>query len=215
FLESSRAINIPPLGAKEALFPWILWGIWTAKNYLIFENGVFDPSDIFSKAVANARDWNEAQRSPPTPSTVQSYRLLPSPANIFALQCFTDAAWNAAMNKAGCSWYMVNCENDVILQGTPFLESTRAINLPPLGAKETLFPWILWGIWTARNYLIFENRVFDPSDIFSKAVANARDWNEAQRSPPTPPTVQSYRLPPPLRIPLHFNASPLQLGTRR
>nr|VDD09058.1 unnamed protein product [Brassica oleracea] len=56
---------------------------------------------------------------------------------------------------------------------TAFLESTRAINLPPLGAKETLFPWILWGIWTARNYLIFENRVFDPSDIFSKAVANA------------------------------------------
>ncbi|CAN6868949.1 unnamed protein product, partial [Brassica oleracea] len=103
---------------EETLFPWILWGIWTARNYLIFENRVFDPSDIFSKAVANARDWNEAQRSPPTPPTVHSYRLPPSPANIFALQCFTDAAWNAAMNKAGCGWYMVNCENDVILQGT-------------------------------------------------------------------------------------------------
>ncbi|CAN7097030.1 unnamed protein product, partial [Brassica rapa subsp. narinosa] len=103
---------------EETLFPWILWGIWTARNYLIFENRVFDPSDIISKAVSNAREWNEAQQSLPSPPLVQSDRLPPSPANTFELQCFTDAAWNATINKAGCGWYIVNCENDVILQGT-------------------------------------------------------------------------------------------------
>uniref|UniRef100_M4DVU8 Reverse transcriptase zinc-binding domain-containing protein n=1 Tax=Brassica campestris TaxID=3711 RepID=M4DVU8_BRACM len=52
--------------------------------------------------------------------------------------------------------------------------------LPPLGVVSSpLVPWLLWNLWTARNKLVFEGKAFHAEDIISKAVAEARVWEDA------------------------------------
>lgn len=64
---------------------------------------------------------------------------------------------------------------------TALKESKRTTTLPPTGLAEgPLFPWICWTIWTTRNQLIFENRVFSPLETLTKAICLAREWQEAQ-----------------------------------
>ena len=49
--------------------------------------------------------------------------------------------------------------------------------LPPTGLTSSpLVPWLLWNLWTARNKLIFEDKIFQVEDIISKAVVDAREW---------------------------------------
>lgn len=64
---------------------------------------------------------------------------------------------------------------------TALKESKKTATLPPTGlASGPLFPWICWAIWTSRNHLIFENRVFSPLETLTKAIYLAREWQEAQ-----------------------------------
>ncbi|CAA7060148.1 unnamed protein product [Microthlaspi erraticum] len=60
-------------------------------------------------------------------------------------------------------------------------EARDWICLPPIGlAKGTIFAWVCWGLWLARNHKIFENRSFSPLDTATKALADAREWQAAQ-----------------------------------
>lgn len=43
-----------------------------------------------------------------------------------------------------------------------------------------LYPWILWVLWTNRNKLIFENKLFSEEDSILKAIQDARAWRAAQ-----------------------------------
>ncbi|CAA7035330.1 unnamed protein product [Microthlaspi erraticum] len=53
--------------------------------------------------------------------------------------------------------------------------------LPPIGVEAgSLFPWICWAIWGARNRRIFENRTCERFDAITKAIADAREWKAAQ-----------------------------------
>ncbi|KAG2279747.1 hypothetical protein Bca52824_050967 [Brassica carinata] len=64
---------------------------------------------------------------------------------------------------------------------TALKESKKTLNLPPSGLiSGPLFPWICWMIWTSRNQLIFENRVFSPLETLTKAICLSREWHEAQ-----------------------------------
>lgn len=67
--------------------------------------------------------------------------------------------------------------------------------LPPTGiALDSLAPWILWHLWTARNNLIFNNRHLTSAEVVSKAIASAREWVTSQG-------VASRNLTPPIRPP--------------
>ncbi|KAG2289674.1 hypothetical protein Bca52824_049278 [Brassica carinata] len=58
---------------------------------------------------------------------------------------------------------------------------TKLTNLPPTGLHMgPLFPCIVWNIWITRKLKIFENMVFKPAETLSKAIADAREWQEAQ-----------------------------------
>ncbi|XP_013624812.1 PREDICTED: uncharacterized protein LOC106330980 [Brassica oleracea var. oleracea] len=64
---------------------------------------------------------------------------------------------------------------------TVLKESKKTLNLPPSGLiSGPLFPWICWTIWTSRNQLIFENKVFSPLETLTKAICLSREWQEAQ-----------------------------------
>ncbi|WZZ92349.1 hypothetical protein YC2023_120928 [Brassica napus] len=57
----------------------------------------------------------------------------------------------------------------------------RMISLPPVGLGNTpLYPWILWILWTNRNKLTFENRLFSEENTILKAIKDARAWKAAQ-----------------------------------
>ncbi|CDY12378.1 BnaC08g08270D [Brassica napus] len=122
FLATSTLINLPPLGVKKTIFPWVCWVIWTARNQRIFENRVFEPKEIFSKAISTAKEWNNAQDSllsPPVPRNLQN---LPLHRPLTELSCFTDAAWIASTYRAGCGWCIMSLEGDVLLKGSGVFE---------------------------------------------------------------------------------------------
>ncbi|XP_033141077.1 uncharacterized protein LOC108870768 [Brassica rapa] len=58
--------------------------------------------------------------------------------------------------------------------------TTTSQVLPPVGLSSSpAIPWILWNVWTARNKLVFEGKVFQVKEIISKAIADAREWEAA------------------------------------
>lgn len=61
-------IMLPPVGlGSAALFPWILWFTWKARNLLVFENRIVTAEDTIIKAIKEARSWQEAKLLQQTP----------------------------------------------------------------------------------------------------------------------------------------------------
>lgn len=118
FLTTDSFDNLPPLGVKASLFSWICWGIWTARNHKIFENKIFSPEEVISKAIASAREWSLAQPLSPTPQARSTLRVSSLHQTGLVFSCHTDAAWMAATNRAGCGWCVLNAEGTVLLQGS-------------------------------------------------------------------------------------------------
>ncbi|CAA7013326.1 unnamed protein product [Microthlaspi erraticum] len=73
--------------------------------------------------------------------------------------------------------------------------SKAMICLPPTGISQgPIFPWLIWSIWTVRNYLIFEERTFAPESTILKALTEARDWQNAQYAiEPTKPRLRKQK----------------------
>ena len=58
-------------------------------------------------------------------------------------------------------------------------EALQLINLPPSGVAIPLWPWVLWSLWKARNTRCFEDRTYSGTEIVSKAVSDAREWQDS------------------------------------
>ncbi|KAL0686375.1 hypothetical protein Bca4012_053223 [Brassica carinata] len=78
----------------------------------IFENRIFSPAEILSKAIFCAREWIVAQPS----HSAQTASAIRPPQATTETTCYTDAAWSQATNRAGCGWCFMNHENVVFLQ---------------------------------------------------------------------------------------------------
>ena len=92
-------------------------------------------------------------------------------------------------------WDLVPClhkpSSQTITSISQLLQSCgKMISLPPVGLGSTpLFPWILWILWTNRNKLAFENKLFSEESSVLKAIQDARAWNAAQNH------VEKHSLP--------------------
>ena len=108
-IEASRNfVALPPTGLTNgALFPWILWSIWTTRNKKIFEDRQVKPAEVITQALVQAREWLTAQRAI---TSSQSIRVpAPSPAlQMDTIQVFSDAAWKEESHKAGFGWVMLD-----------------------------------------------------------------------------------------------------------
>ncbi|CAN7050254.1 unnamed protein product, partial [Brassica rapa subsp. trilocularis] len=123
-MASTRQINLPPPGVTGNLFPWLCWGIWTARNYHIFENRASLPVDITSRSIKNAREWTEAQLSSPPPPLGQSQMNTIPAGTTCMISCCSDAAWQATTNRAGCGWIFTDHRDERLLQGTATFDHT-------------------------------------------------------------------------------------------
>ncbi|CAA7031279.1 unnamed protein product [Microthlaspi erraticum] len=94
-------ICLPPTGLHLGpIFPWLVWAIWTARNYLTFEDRQFTPEDTVLKALVEAKEWQNAQ------STIDTIKLHPRHQKSHrnyedAITCFTDGAWSLDTGIAG------------------------------------------------------------------------------------------------------------------
>ena len=83
-------------------------------------------------------------------------------------------------------WDLVPCMFKPSVDNTNSISSLlqqcrRMLSLPPSGLGTTpLYLWILWILWTNRNKLMFENRVFSEQDTVLKSLQDARAWKAAQ-----------------------------------
>ncbi|KAJ4880720.1 Zinc knuckle CX2CX4HX4C protein [Raphanus sativus] len=126
-IDSARLTNLPPLGVTGALFPWICWGLWTARNNLLFENRKFSPTEILARAIINARDWNQAQNTTTSSQSVGTTSVsLGQQRHSPCIVCFTDAAWLVTTNRAGCGWSFSIPDVHPSLQGTKTFESVSS-----------------------------------------------------------------------------------------
>lgn len=54
--------------------------------------------------------------------------------------------------------------------------------LPPSGvASGSLFPWILWNLWKARNRFVFEGFSLSPEEVLTTSIVLAREWSTDRR----------------------------------
>ncbi|KAF2593146.1 hypothetical protein F2Q70_00044673 [Brassica cretica] len=78
------------------------------------------------------------------------------------------------------------------------------ITLPPTGLSEaTLFPWIIWYLWSAGNKLAFEEVRITEWEVVTQAIKEAAVWQTAhqRKSSPTnkPPDCKFFPSKPSLK----------------
>lgn len=71
----------------------------------------------------------------------------------------------------------------------------------PSTPTVSLFPWLCWSLWKARNSWCFNHQNLPPSFIISQALSAARTWLAAQepaktQSPQLDPVVKQWLAPP-------------------
>ena len=150
--------------------------------------------------------WNIVQRALPLGETLASRGISTTSfacthcgdretANHLFLTCpFARQVWNQTPIHN-----VINIIDSADFQGA-LKDSKKTMNLPPTGMRMgSLFPWICWNIWIARNHKIFQNRYFEAKEVLSKAVADALEWQTAQEQPITSLATEQNTIaqPPP------------------
>lgn len=128
--------NLLPVGLSVPMYPWILWVLWTSRNQLCFEDKSFSESDVLTKAIKSAHEWQNANTSTKIPSDLpkdcQSKAVrIHTPAvpqvnnNIFS--CYSDAAWNSSTGAGGLGWICLKPDGATLVQGSTSTEVVATV----------------------------------------------------------------------------------------
>ncbi|KAF3488388.1 hypothetical protein F2Q69_00056334 [Brassica cretica] len=117
FAFMSTLLCLPPTGISSNLSPWILWGIWTSRNLILFENKSVTARSMVVNAVVAAREWLLAQVVNTTKSSPTQTGNETPPTNPDVIYCNTDAAWSVS-RRAGLGWCFKNAAHGVYSEGS-------------------------------------------------------------------------------------------------
>ncbi|CAA7020616.1 unnamed protein product [Microthlaspi erraticum] len=116
-VSSKDWICLLPIGIGAGpLFPWICWTLWKARNYLIFEERPFSPTETMNNAIVEAKEWQQAQ-SEPQKKTLRHAQLNQNATPPNSILCFTDGAWSEINGIGGLGWVFVDGEGTNIDSG--------------------------------------------------------------------------------------------------
>ncbi|CDY62738.1 BnaC07g50240D [Brassica napus] len=111
-------------GISSNLSPWILWGIWTSQNLLLFENKSVTTRSMVVNAVVAAREWLLAQVVNTTKSSPTQTGNETPPTNPDVIYCNTDVAWSVSRRADGSGvlqaklgWCFKNAAHGVYSEG--------------------------------------------------------------------------------------------------
>ncbi|CAN7121846.1 unnamed protein product, partial [Brassica rapa subsp. narinosa] len=110
-------VSLPPLGVSIDLFLWICWGIWLARNKVVFENRTSSPSEVFSQSVRYSREWQNAQSHQGQQHTPTNLHVQPRVGRDTII-CYSDAAWKHSSPVAGCGWSFQSPQGRILLNGS-------------------------------------------------------------------------------------------------
>ncbi|XP_010468192.1 PREDICTED: uncharacterized protein LOC104748214 [Camelina sativa] len=165
-------------GASVAVFSWLMWYIWKARNASVFENIVERSEDIVLVAAGEASAWQQAQvegdlETYPTPPVVSG-----SPVKVVAAalptafsgyRCFLDGSWKAGDLFAGAGWWCTSFQSASPTMGA--MNFRRSLS--PLHAEVEAFIW-------AMRYMIghdFRDVAFFTYCLdLVKMVSSPSDW---------------------------------------
>ncbi|KAF3519937.1 hypothetical protein DY000_02059984 [Brassica cretica] len=165
-------VSLPPLGVSIDLFPWICWGIWLARNKVVFENRASSPSEFFSQSIRYAREWQNAQphQDHHHPSTNLRDHTRVGHDTIL---CYSDAAWKHGSPTAGCGWSFQSPQGHILLNGScthlhvksPLQAEALAVREAILNAKSLGYSKICLKS-DCQGLLAAINSKFPPAEIF-------------------------------------------------
>lgn len=128
--------NLPPVGLSVPLYPWILWVLWTSRNQLCFEDKSFSESEVLTKAIKTAREWQDANTSTNTPSdslkdcqskTDRTHTPDVPQVNNNIFSCYSDAAWNNSTCAGGLGWICLKPDGTTLDQGSASIEVVASV----------------------------------------------------------------------------------------
>lgn len=97
----SQFIPLPPLGLSNPLWPWLLWRLWKARNWLAFEEKRTSAQEIINLAIRDAKEWQAAQEVIGAKPNVSCLPVIAPPLEEGSLVCFVDAAWDVTTRNCG------------------------------------------------------------------------------------------------------------------
>lgn len=114
-------INLPPTGLSVPLYPWIMWALWTCRNQLCFEDKSFSESEVLTKAIKSAREWQNAKAVKTSSASSKDLPIKTSQAQMqvmeTAFSCYSDAAWNSKTCAGGLGWICYKPDGTMMFKG--------------------------------------------------------------------------------------------------
>ncbi|KAG2331277.1 hypothetical protein Bca52824_002457 [Brassica carinata] len=120
----STLTALPPTGVPSGLTSWILWGIWTSRNSLVFESRAIPAKTVLVKAVSSAREWYQAQAGLVCFSLQDHRGPEPPPMPPDVVFCNTDASWSS--QRAGLGWRFHHAATDRVTEGAHALDHVHS-----------------------------------------------------------------------------------------
>ena len=100
----------------------LLWGIWTNRNALLFDNRAVAAKSTLERSILSAREWIAAQVTAPRPTKSPAQHVHQAPVRTDTVRCNTDAAWSATTLRAGIGWHFDDPVSGSHTEGTRSLE---------------------------------------------------------------------------------------------
>ncbi|CAN7095354.1 unnamed protein product [Brassica rapa subsp. narinosa] len=157
---------LPPVGLSSSpVIPWLLWNVWTARNKVVFEGKVFQVTEVISKSIADAREWEAANLLKDLKQTKKTGPLL----RLHSVpMCWTDGAWQENSKSGGMGWIIKNAEGEVLMRGS----SNRAFVCSALMAEALA---IRDALIKAKELNLLSIQLFSDSQVLVSALRSGLD----------------------------------------